>query len=161
MAVSRRELIAGVGAAALAATVTPSAMAEAAKAIHVKPLPAWQVGTPGEMNWHVFFAETEAEALEAFKDWESIDQEDDQPWLEANRQPKFDNPINAEPDDLLKYRAGWTVWCDRCGNEASRDGCSHIVIDKVVCEDCLTLDDYKICDPEYYAEMIELAATDD
>lgn len=175
MTINRRELIAGVSATAILVTTTPAAMAEAAKAIHVKPLPAWQVGTPGEMDWHVIFAEDEKTALHEWFAEEHGDYpgnvcdgpcslEDCEcfsPGAEAVRQPKFDNPLNAEPNDIAKFRAGWTVMCDRCDYEAMREDGSHVVGDKVICEGCLTLDDYKICDLEYYAEMAELEATDD
>lgn len=172
MSVTRRELITGIGATALVVTATPAAMAEAASSVIVKPLPAWQVGTPGEMDWRVIFAEDEKTALrewfaEEYGDYPgnvcdgpcSLDDcECFSPSAEAKRQPKFDNLLNAEPDDIEKFRAGWTVHCDRCDYEAMREDGSHVVGNQVICENCLTLDDYKICDPEYAAELIEIAA---
>ena len=169
MDVTRRDVLIGAAAVVVTAAVPP--LPAVAKPASVVPLPAWQVGTPGEMDWRVIFAKTAEEArIEWFAEMHgdepgkvcegpcSLDDCEcfgsDQ---EAERQPKFDNPLNAQPDDVTRYRAGWTVMCDRCDYEAQREDGSRVINKKVICEGCLTLDDYKICDPEYAAELEECA----
>lgn len=151
---NRRELLAGIIATPVAAAIPD--VAASAPAASTAGLPAWSVGTPGENNWHVFFCRTQDEAVALWRDWES----DDDEWIEAKREPKFDNPDNADPDCKARYLAGWTVYCERCHIEVERgDGESDVVANgDVVCTGCMTIDEWEVRDPERAAEMREDAA---
>lgn len=146
---NRRELLVGLASVPLAATA-PALAAEEARAV---ALPAWSVGTPGENNWQVFFCRTKEEAIALWRDWEN----DDEEWIEAKREPKFDNPDNADPTDTTRFAAGWTVYCNRCSTEVQRDDGESEVLENgdVVCTDCMTIDEWEKRDPDRAAEMRE------
>ena len=154
---NRRELLVGILATPAVAAIPDVAVAASPAPVG---LPAWSVGTPGDMNWNVFFCKTQDEAIEAWRSWNSVDNDDDTEWVEARREPKFDNPLNDDPDTILKYQAGWTVFCDRCDYEVSRDDGESEIVNagkSIVCTDCMTADEWEVRDPERAAEMREEA----
>lgn len=49
-------------------------------------------------------------------------------------------------------RAGMGTHCTRCGYETTQDG-GYAIGDDAICEDCMTLADWDIVDPEWAAEF--------
>jgi len=77
----------------------------------------------------------------------------------AKRFPKWDNlGHEATPADWLT--AGFGYICDRCGNEDGF-GDGHVINGDAVCVDCMELADWKIADPDYYAEQIDELLTEE
>jgi hypothetical protein len=165
--ITRRDALALAGAAVLAAAIPP---AEAAIAPTAPPLPAWAVGTPGEWNWQAVEALTEHEAKLAWiRDQYQIEECEDGCGgsdecdcefcdhlrsLEADRKPKWDGK-SVTAGDTTWFASGLGAYCDRCSYETSRDECGHVVNNEVVCEQCMTLADWDIVDPEHAAELRE------
>lgn len=78
----------------------------------------------------------------------------------VEREPSLDAAAargSIEIDDY--HRAGWGYVCDRCGGEPV--GGDWEVVDGVpVCNDCMTLDEWRVVNPKYAAEMEEEARLD-
>lgn len=144
---NRRELITGAAALALAAALPavpalPSAV----------PDLSWVVGTPGEMDALFVRCASEAEALaewhwthsgllqcEAIEHGQAPPPECECEYCcnapEATRVKQFDK-IAGEPTIADWMRAGFDVFCQKCGYEASRD-CGGISDDgRALCEGC-------------------------
>ena len=52
------------------------------------------------------------------------------------------------------YQGGYGTLCSRCSYETYQDGDNGKVIDaKIVCGECLTIEDWEKIDPEYAAEL--------
>lgn len=157
--VSRRTALAlAVGAAA--APLLPEAIA-APVAPAVPLFPAWSVGTPGEYNWKTFFAATKDRAIELYRqamiDDDGMDEDTAAECdLEANDMKHFEPDTEGEHYMTAQdaYDAGWGHICDRCGVEES-PSMWRPVSDKAVCDDCMTLADWQIIDPEHAAELRE------
>lgn len=149
-----------------AASVAPVAAAPA-KAL----LPAWIVGTPGEPDHEVVRALTREAAI-AFR-CDDCDGDDDglinQPGCEcyaccergnyeATRVAEWDaKPIVTDGDWMA---AGFETRCDRCDYEVSYDLGGRVVQGKPVCDECLTLAEWRLVDPERAAEMEAEALAD-
>lgn len=138
----RREFIMTGAAAAVAAAMPP-----VPAALATEPLPAWCVGSPGEMDWEVIFAETEKAALRAYFDnvfdggCDGCDPENCECFNvpEVNREPRLDQYSEAEmvPNGAL-FDVGWTVYCSRCGYETSKEGdCGKRIGDEAFCFECI------------------------
>ena len=173
MQIDRRTLLVGVGAAALS-----SGLATPAAAVAPLPPPAtfpvWTVGTPGEMNWRVIAAATQDAARKLWLEYESLDDadEDNVPELDVRATkesviPPQDYEGEVEQISHADYEAlGWDQTCFRCDYPtdpsnyrvfvpASAPPGAQLTI--VVCHDCMRLEDWKIADPDVYANEIELA----
>lgn len=127
--ISRREAIA-LGAATLAVSAAPPALS----AVPL-PLPAWCVGTPGEMDWMTIFARTAEEAkLEWFferygappgevcenKNCRADDCDCFGTGPDVKREPTLDQ--YGKPEDVptsALFSVGWTVECSRCDYEGN------------------------------------------
>ena len=160
---NRREILIGAGAVAAAARLP--AVAEAATPAEV--IPAWAVGTPGEFNWQHVIARTAEEAKSIFRaEWcvDSCEGEIDHScgdcdgcaesiWdeLVAERKSIWDGINDPTPADWL--RAGYGTNCSRCGYETHPEEDGRPVGDEAVCEQCMTLEDWEIVDPERAAEL--------
>lgn len=170
MNLTRREILKRAGAVA-AVTALPSVVPVISAAPSAPPMLAWVVGTPGEFNWQFVRAPSEHEAkLEWLSEdsCEMVCEEVDSADLEklpedcdcefcsryhdigADRTPTFDGHPTLSPADWLN--AGIGHLCCRCGYETCRDGGGRAVGNDAVCEDCLTLADWDIIDPERAAE---------
>lgn len=163
---SRRNFLALSGAA-IAASVVPFTAAAAPVAAVVKaPLPTWIVGTPGEWDHEIIRAATREAAI-CFRAEECDADEDDEPpeggfceccactdaaGYEATRVPQWDGrPVKAiSSGDWLDVE--FCANCERCGYETDHEY-GHSVSGKAICEDCMTLADWDIVDPERAAEM--------
>ena len=176
-AITRRSLLLGAtalaGTAALTGAVAsppPYAEIMAEKAARTEAaaarLPAWIVGESGEGNWEVIRAATEEDAIaewldgmececgEVLDSGEVIGPEDC--WrcsrdVEAERSTYFDAIDNPKAGDWL--RAGMGTYCSRCDEEVHVEAGGHAIGDEAVCEDCMTLEDWRIADPERAAKM--------
>ena len=177
-ALTRRSLLLGAtalaGTAALPPVAWPPTFAEimAEKAATAENaaarLPAWMVGTPDEYDWQVIRAATEEEAIaewlddvgiececgEVLDSGEVIGPEDCYRCshsVEAERSTYFDDIDNPKAGDWL--RAGMGAHCSRCDEEVHVEAGGHAIGDEAVCEDCMTLEDWRIADPARAAEM--------
>lgn len=162
MSPSRRELL--VGAAALA--VAPSVPASAAALPPTALFPVWTVGTPGEMNWRVIAAATEDAARKLWLEYESLDDADDDDIPELDVRPT--NAAVVEPQDdegelsltCEQYEdLGWDQICERCQCES--DPSNYRVLPAtegkssfVVCHDCMRTEDWKHVDQDMYEECL-------
>jgi hypothetical protein len=164
-ALSRRDIL--VGAAAIAATASiPTLPAIAESATVAKDvIPAWIVGTPGEFDWQHVGGRTAEEAIRNFV-CETVGgdgcEEGNEPdcdceWcyaiigLEAERKPMWDGKSDVTPGDWLRSGTGHV--CSRCSYETFPEEGGHPVGDEAVCEECMTLADWDIADPERAAEI--------
>lgn len=167
---NRREVLAGaVAAAAVAALpVAGAAIVEAVPAPVAPPEPAWIVGTPGEFDWQAMGGATEREARLAWLAEAIGEREceeggaDPRPEcncefcsnfgsIEARRMPEWDGREVIDNADW--FRAGLGTWCARCSDETFPNAEGHLVGEDVVCEDCMTIADWDIVDPEHAAEL--------
>lgn len=162
--VSRREALL-IGAGAVAALAVPSSAAIATTPSVAAPLPAWIVGTPGEFDWQHVVSQTAEEAIRNYC-CEKIGGDGceeggapdcDCEWcctigsLEAERKAMWDGKDKVSPGDWL--RSGTGHICSRCGYETFPEENGHGVGDEAVCEECMTLADWDIVDPERAAEI--------
>ena len=157
MLIHRRELLVGTAALAVSASipVLPSLAAP------TEVTPAWAVGTPGEFNWQHVIAKTADEAERIFRaEWCDFECEEDTPCGECEgctlevvpeRKPMWDGLLNPTSGDWL--RAGCGTYCSRCSYETFPEECGHAVGNEAVCEECMTLADWDIVDPERAAEI--------
>lgn len=174
-ALSRRGFLTTASAAAVVAGLPAGAsapVAPIAKAVK-PPLPTWIVGTPGEWDHEIIRAATRELAVR-FRCDDCEAEEDDEygnadpggpdcecepccagRGFEATRIPQWDGrPKNSiGSGDWLDI--GNEAMCDRCDYETSREMGGHNVRHKAVCEDCMTLADWDIIDPERAAEIRE------
>lgn len=166
---SRRQFIALGGAAAAALALPPTAVAEAVPiptAAPAVPMPTWIVGTPGESDHEVVRAVTREAAIRFRAEDCEVVECGDEPFeacdcgactardgYEATRTSAWD----GRPEESITagdwIAEGFDACCDRCGHECSQDGGARSVNGVAVCEDCLTLADWDIVDPDLAAEM--------
>lgn len=170
MKLTRRHLVAGAAAVAVAPIVPAQAFPGAPPA----PLfPAWQVGVEDGMNWRVIFAETAERALQLFREeiglcegcdglrCAELDTEGDceHSGLEARQaSAKIIPPSEHEGETAISNeemrRLGWSHHCDR-----HHDVCDDWQIvtrgkkSEIVCDDCMEIEDWEIVDPEYAREL--------
>lgn len=147
MKVSRRTLLASVGATALLPALPASA---------APTFPAWAVGTYGRHNWRVFHAATEEAARRLWIDFNGLyDYPAEVPELSVNSAPWLPHGDHGgEPTlDASDHQAlDWDHACDRCGETVGE----YEVIEKEgICHDCMTEADWRIADPEYAADMFD------
>lgn len=169
---TRREFLVGT-AAAVAVVATGAPLTNAAPAITPPVFPAWEVGTPGDMDWKVVFAPDERSArLEWLKLSHGIDGEMpcvgpcspdgcacyggefDDKLPPARRAPYFDDPHMDEPSDAKKLECGWTICCDRCGYETTAEENALNINETVVCLSCATPAEIKAHDVEEYEHWL-------
>jgi hypothetical protein len=163
MLIHRRELL--IGAAALAASASFPVLPSIAAPAEI--IPAWVVGSEGEFNWQHIIAKTEREACRFFAQ-ECGDYEDECDHdsyqegcdccksidaYDAERKPMWDGkPYDSvSPGDWLRSGTGHV--CSRCGYETFPEEGGHGVGDEAVCEECMTLADWDVVDPERAAEI--------
>lgn len=171
--ITRRFLLAAAAVTTAAATIpaAPALAAEIAPAAAPR-LPAWVVGMPNCFNWQMVRAADIDTALReiAFDNTgcqcngcedANCDFCCELRNLKAQRVPHMDDIENPTPADWLRADCGHC--CCRCGEETFPQEGAHPVGDEAVCEECMTPADWRIADPEHYAEMladeIEEAAT--
>lgn len=137
-----------VASAALLTTPVISVIAEPAR------MPMWAVGTYGEYNWMAVAAPSREGAVKAFLDLAGYEDEAEyEAPLDVQRCASWD-VLKGEPSPGDWLRAGMSHVCSRCNFEISFcDG--RAVADEAVCDDCMTLADWDIVDPEYAAEIRE------
>ncbi|WCS27282.1 hypothetical protein LOK46_10820 [Methylobacterium sp. NMS14P] len=175
--VSRRAFLASAGAVAAVAGLPAGAsvpVAPIAKAVK-PPLPTWIVGTPGEWDHEIIRAATrEAAVLLRCDECEGEDDEDFagpdgcecEPCLargnyEATRVTQWDGRPEASIGSGDWLDIGSEAICSRCDYETAKEMCGHNVAGKAVCEDCMTLADWDIVDPEHAAELRAEMAEDE
>jgi hypothetical protein len=162
---TRRFVVAA--AAASAATAAVPAGAAAPPPAPAPPLPAWIVGTDGDFNFQIVRAATRHDAILtlaqdetglracscsetlherrcAFCHFASRD---------AYRAEHFDAIATPSAADWI--RAGFGHCCSRCDIETFAEEGGHAVGEEAVCEDCMTLADWDLVDPERAAEIRE------
>jgi anaerobic selenocysteine-containing dehydrogenase len=166
-ALSRRAFLSTASAAAVVAGLPAGAsvpVAPVAKAV-AAPLPTWIVGTPGEWDHEIIRAATRELAVRfRADDCEEVEVGDEpdpdcdcdscygRRGYEATRVPQWDGrPENTIGSGDWLAR-GSEALCDRCGYETNPEY-GHNVAGKAVCEDCMTLADWDIVDPERAAEL--------
>lgn len=169
MKTSRRELLIGAGAGAVAlAPALPATPAVAAPTLY----PIWAVGIEDYPNWRMIAAETLERAIQLFKEDEGgglcedcdglrcaeidPDGECEHAGVTGNAiSPKCVAPCESEGDigaDKADMKnAGWTHNCDRCGYDTPEDW--EIVGDEAVCHECMEIDDWESVNPKHVAEL--------
>jgi hypothetical protein len=114
----------------------------------------WAVGTPGEYDWHAFPARTAEEAFRKWRDYVAEDDEDehtfDPEFVQRVTQWDGKKPNELGPADWFAANMGHC--CERCGYETSPDQCGRVINGEVVCEECLTITDRAIDDPDALVE---------
>lgn len=153
---SRRQVL--LGSAASVAVLAAPGVAIASP----RPrLPMWAVGSPGEFDWQAVAAPTRGEAVKEYLGLIGMREDDEFAGdFEVQRCAVWDD-LDGEPSPADWLHANMGTLCDRCDCEThSEDG--HAVGKEAVCEDCMTVEDWDIVDPEYAAELrADLAAEDD
>jgi hypothetical protein len=143
--------------------------------IAAPPGRAWLVGTPGEFDWQVTRAPDVTTAMRFWAedqygecDCAAVRASGDDPGylcdacraeVAAVRVEAFDAIADPSPGDWL--RAGHGHVCTRCFTETHNESDGRAVGSEAVCEECLTLADWDIIDPERAAEMRAYLAEDD
>lgn len=141
MRVSRRTLLVGAGAVAIAPALPTLPIAGA---VPLPSLPAFAVGVSGEYNWRVFFAATIERAKEMWLAEQGLYFPEDRPTeLSAEDVSYIDakspvegghNPTAADCLDM-----GWDNNCDRCHQDVSVDFDNYRAINgECVCQECMT-----------------------
>ena len=130
---TRRDVLVGLGAAAAAAAIPGAVIAEAA-------IREWQIQ---EGSWDEEHDCCQACELNPC----GCD-------LAAQRVPAWDDKT-VIAGDTDWWEAGFGAYCSRCSYETHPDNGGELIHDQIVCQDCLTLADYKVCSPDHYAELIE------
>jgi hypothetical protein len=162
----RREFFKGMASASvLIAMQSPSSVAAGLRlaadraAVQSTGL-MWAVGTSEDFNWQAIRAETIEAARHAFASKSGFLNEKDAPYdcVEARRCETWDG-IDGKPTPADWIRASLSHVCSRCSIEASGDE-AHAMGDEAVCEDCMTLDDWRIADPCYAADLMEQMEAD-
>lgn len=158
---NRREFLAASAASAAVATIPASATV----ALPQPPMLAWIVGTPGEYDWQHVVGRTAEDAIKNFV-CEQIGGDGceeggapdcDCEWcytingLEAERKAAWDGKESVSAGDWIRSGVGHI--CSRCGYETSPDEGGRGLGDEAVCEECMTLVDWDIVDPERAAEI--------
>lgn len=158
---SRRSfLMAGVAATLVAETGVAQALPVAPPMADPRPfLPAFQVGTPGEWDWRVYFAPTEERAKEMWCDEHDADRSVAEglhvrpaPHLSDLAREEGDHPVS----DADCYELGWDCHCNRCHSEVSADSYT-IIAAACVCQDCRTPQEI---DAEDHDEFVGLLIND-
>lgn len=160
----RRQFLIGAAAGA-ALPLVPAAVAAAPvpQVLH----PVWAVGTEGGMDWQMMRAPSLEAAIEIWRGdtgvcspgCECCDP-DDVPEPDGHRVPKLDDKFETTGRNRAAQIAGWLTQCDRC----DYDECSDYYVmadDEAVCTDCMTLADWRVVDPAYYAEQIDELLTEE
>lgn len=141
--IDRRQLLVGAGAVAILPVVPALAVAPPPLSF----LPAFAVGTPGEYNWRVFFAQTADRARELwYADYGEelpLPGEPDTYDLHVTDVPHLGNVSTAEdihqPSVSDCIAMGWDNNCDRCHCDVSCDGDNYRDIGgDCVCQECMT-----------------------
>jgi hypothetical protein len=158
--VDRRDFLKGAAAVPIVASIPAAAVAAIVTEVPLSK--AWMVGTPGEYDWQAVWADTVGEARRIYgeergtytdglcDDCESADCVCEH--LSVRREPRWDGRGAVSSGDWIDV--GYGAFCERCGNETGADDAYSIGGDAVCC-DCMELADWKIADPERYAEMLE------
>lgn len=171
--INRRHLLALAGAGAVAA-VLPAVVVAAPVPVVVPPVvPAWAIGTGGDWNWHVIEALTEDAAMDEYMSIQwgfdecfnaaepsvslvecECDHCHHRRQLDVERRPEWDGK-GVVTGGVEWFNSGLGAHCSRCSYETHLDDCGHVVGREIVCEDCMTLADLDVVDPERAAELRE------
>jgi formylmethanofuran dehydrogenase subunit E len=157
------------------APMLPLAMAEAAPPVAVAVTAevrhkAWAVGVSDDWNWDVIRAATEHEAKilwcaeQGFgTDCEEDGEEDcdcefcsGMANADVLRQEEWDG-IDVRAGDAHWFASGLGAHCDRCSGETFIDGDGRLIGESIVCEACMTIEDWDSADSEYAADLREAA----
>lgn len=157
--VTRRSLL--LAGAALAVTTGEAPVVHAAPAPpDTRPfLPAFQVGTPGEWDWRVYFAATEERAKEL---WAAETECPPEGVADAAVRPAphladFARDEGAHPvSDEDCFDMQWDCHCSRCSSDVG-SGSYTIIAAACVCRDCRTPQEI---DAEDHDEFVELLFND-
>lgn len=185
MDATRREFLVGASAVVAAGSVgipTGGAPIAAAESTAAPTLMAYVVGTPGEHDGQAIWA---ANARDAFEQWAhdrgSLDHDGiceycDNWERNAEGDAVLTRPCSCDEkyyttrikawDGLSDQHlstgdwidAGFGSFCERCGNETSSDDAYNREGD-AICNDCMTLADWKVVDLERYQELLDEALT--
>lgn len=178
---SRRDFLGSAAAVALV-VAAPPALGAAPIATPIKT-PMWAVGTPGDFNWQPIAARDRDAAIRIWAkangytqgEYEciaTVAEQDVSPCptsgpcarcgcedvaaaavdLDAERVQAWD-ALDGEPEAGDWIDAGLGAICSRCGIECFGDDGAHAINRKAVCEECMTLADWDIADPEHAAEL--------
>lgn len=178
MKATRREFLSGAVALAAAEAMPfgPALGAPIAVVPIEAPTFAFVVGTPGEHDGQFVRAHNAREALEKWIDerWsygpEGPSADRECPHCEAlpctcdvnklvTRVPAWD-AFDGEPTSGDWIDRGFGHICERCNYEIGDSSDGYNVRGEAVHSDCMELADWKLVDPERYAEIVEEMMTD-
>lgn len=151
MNISRRQLLLGASSVAAGAILAPLASQLPATA-QTPSTVAYAVGTPGEYDWQAIRAFSPEDA---FREWaiSKWGADEDAPAFDpeyVTRVDQWDELSTVNPGDWLD--AGLGHICERCGYETHPETGGRSVAGEVVCEECLTIPDRVIVDPQDVVE---------
>ncbi len=173
---TRRDILKGSSAVAVIAAMPIAPAIAAASAPPVAPLLSFVVGTPGEHDALFVRASSIQEAYQMWGEQQGHsagsagceicfdgDHADApctcDPKEYVTRIKKWD-ALDDDPTPGQWLDAGFGHICNRCNYETMA-GDGYNINGDAVCTDCMTLDDWQIEDPEYYAEQIDELLTDE
>lgn len=165
----RRQFLVGATAGAVAPLIAapvsmPAAVVSPAVAVPLPPV--WEVGTDGDMNWELLRATTKEAAMEAWLDEKgrcngcAVGDCECYGTPEARRVKRLDDKLETTGPNEARRIAGWLGTCNRCDDSEVYDW-RVLVNDEAVCDECMTLADWKTEDPEHYVELIDELLTDE
>lgn len=162
----------GLAVGAAASPLLPGDVFAAIPAPPPLPLfPAWSVGVEDCMNWKMIFAETAERAMQLYREVDGNLCEG----CDGTRCAELNTEGDCEYSGLDAYKisakvlppetegvhgpsledmrgAGWSNHCDRHNDVADE---WESVDGKVVCHDCMEIDDWREVNPKYHAELCE------
>ena len=156
---TRRQLLLGLSAAALAPALPPlpvAALTMAPPRVPTSALLTFIVGTPGEFDWRVQLAES---AEHAFRLRFGDDYfEDGDPSIDLNehvtRMSRWDGTPEKDITPAMWLRAGMRYCCTRCGNETYSEEGGLAVGEEAICKDCLTFTEKLVFDEDNVVELL-------
>lgn len=167
----RRRFLLGSVAVAGAALV-PTAAAAAPVAVPPVLHPVWAVGTEEGRDWILTRAPTLKDAI---AEWRSVNGDycecdpetdetcDDCRHPEGHRVKSLDDKLETTGRNKACYIAGWMGECDRCGWDEC-DPSDYQVLDATderVCDECMTLADWRVHNPRHYEDLCDELLTEE
>ncbi len=167
----RRQFLIG-SAAVASATLVPTVAAAAPVAVSPPVIhPVWAVGTEGGRDWQLLRAPALEDAIAEWRgiwgdpcdcDPENEDCEDCCAKPEAFRVKALDDKLETTARNRAHHIAGWMGTCERCNwDECDPSDYNVLPDDELVCDECMTLADWRVTNPKHYEELCDELLTDE
>jgi len=165
----RRQFLMGTAAVAVAPLVPT--VAAPAPMTPVALDPVWAVGTEEGRDWILTRAPTLKDAV---AEWRSVNGDycecdpdtdetcDDCRHPEGHRVRSLDDKLETTGRNKAALIAGWINDCERCGaDEVWPDDYHVLANDECVCDECMTLADWREANPQHYEELCDELLTEE